>query len=267
MVDEDRVTSRYEPRIVRSVAHAAQLLRHLADGGSPATLSNLSRKIGLSKPAVYNLMSSLIAEGLVSRDEVGGYRLGWTTFELATRVEAAQRIARAGREPMRRLATSVAGAILLSVPDRDHVLYVDRRQADPNFQTIAAVGRRSPLHATASGKALLAYASDRQLATVLSGPLPASTTTTIVDPASLAREIHRVREHGYAMCWGEREPMLSSVAVPVLGPAGQTLAALAVATSTERLRKGSPGRLVDRLRGAADELSRAIIAPEAFAIR
>jgi DNA-binding IclR family transcriptional regulator len=168
---------------------------------------------------------------------------------------------------MSRLAANYPGAVLLSVPDRHHVLYLDRRQKDPGFRTLAAIGRRSPLHATASGKALLAYATASEQEAVLSGPLPASTTTTIVDRHSLAREIRRVREQGFAMCWGEHEPTLSSVAVPAIGPAGRPFASFAVVTSTERLRKSSPSRAVDQLRRAADELSRAVAGDRAFATR
>lgn len=251
-VDLPSPTSNYEPRTVRSVSHAIQLMRFLADAPGTLTLSFLARKVGLSKPAVYNLLNSLVAEDLVRRDPAGGYRLAWGTYELGSTVAEAQEIARAARNSMQRLAASVPGAALLSVADRDRVLYVDREQDDPAFFTVAGVGHRSPLHATASGKVLLAFLERRDRDRILSMPLAASTTTTVTDRAALEVELIGIRDKGYASCWGEHEPRLSSLAVPVFDKSKRLRASIAVALSTERLRRGSPAAMVDRLRDAAE---------------
>ena len=58
--------SKYAPRTVRSVSHAVELMRMLAAAQGAMTLTLLSRKIGLSKPAVYKLMNSMLAEGVVT---------------------------------------------------------------------------------------------------------------------------------------------------------------------------------------------------------
>jgi len=250
-IDEDPA-SRYEPRTVRSVSHAVELLRLLARAQAPLTLSVLSRRIGLSKPAVYNLMNSLVFEGLAQRDPTGGYRLGWTAYELAGRVAEARELAEAARFALMELAGEVPGAALLSVIDHDGVLYVDREQEDPAFVTLATIGHRSPLHATASGKALLAGLPDREVRRVLSGPLSPSTTATITEPRALAADLQRVRAEGYAVCWGEHEPALASLAVPVVGKGGRAGAALAVAVDASMLRRISPARIVARLQKAAD---------------
>ncbi|MFC9918146.1 IclR family transcriptional regulator [Agromyces binzhouensis] len=251
-------SGKYEPRTVRSVSHAVELMRILARSNSTVTLSVLSRKIGLSKPAVYKLMNSLLAEGLVQRDPTGGYRLGWTAYELAGQIPEARDLARAARFEMMDLAGTVPGAALLSVADNDGVLYVDREQEDPGFITLATIGHRSPLHATASGKVLLAGLSDREIARLLSGPLPPSTTTTLTEPRALATELTKVRVEGFAACWGEHEPTLSSLAVPVRDESGSVRAALAVAISSDLLRRSSPARIVARLQKASQVIARSL---------
>ena len=243
--------SKYEPRTVRSVSHAVELMRVLARSSGSVTLSALSRKIGLSKPAVYNLMNSLVAEGMVQRDVTGAYLLGWTAYELAGQIPEARQLADAARFAMMDLAEALPGAALLSVADHDGVLYVDREQDDPGFTTLATIGHRSPLHATASGKVLLAGLPDREVSRILARPLSASTTTTLTEPRALAAELTRVRQDGYAACWGEHEPPLSSLAVPVHDKSGAVRAALAVAIPYEVLRKSSPSRIVSRLQKAS----------------
>jgi DNA-binding IclR family transcriptional regulator len=250
MITADPV-SKYAPRTVRSVSHAVELMRFLATSLGPLTLSQLSRKIGLSKPAVYKLMNSLLEEHMVHRDLDGGYRLGWATYELSVQVSEARELATAARFAMMDLADTVPGAALLSVENRDRVLYIDREQEDPAFVTTATIGHRSPLHATASGKVLFAGLADRDIARLLAQPLAASTTTTVTEPRTLAVELSRVRNNGYAACWGEHEPRLSSLAVPVKDRNGRVHAALAVAVSSDALRRSSPSRIVTRLQRAA----------------
>jgi DNA-binding IclR family transcriptional regulator len=207
--------------------------------------------VELSKPAVYKLMNSLIAGGMAIRESTGGYRLGWGTYELSSTVAEAHQLATAARFMLMDLADIVPGAALLSVANQDRVLYVDREQGNPTFQTTATIGHRAPLHATASGKVLLAGYADRELAAALTHPLAASTTTTITQPSQLWAELRKVRQDGFASCWGEHEPSLASLAVPVFSPSGGLVAALAVAIPTSVLRKSSPARFVTRLQQAS----------------
>lgn len=249
-------THRYAPRTVRSVAHAAALLHEVASAAVPPTLTALARRIGLSKPATYNLMNTLIAEHLVAKDASGRYTIAWSMYELGSAVRPAQTIRDAARPALFRLAAQTRGIALLSVLDRDTVLYIDREESDREFDMVAGVGRRSPLHATASGKVLLAHMAPSGIGRYLRTPLERTTTTTITDPRKLGRELVRTRQEGFGVCWGEQEPLLSSVAVrvPFTNPGLQ--ASLAVAFTTKRLSSLSPSRLAQRLRDAAQSVAR-----------
>jgi DNA-binding IclR family transcriptional regulator len=104
----------------------------------------------------------------------------------------------------------------------------------------ANAGRRGPLHATASGKVLLAHAPASELLDrLLAAPLPPLTTTTITSPAVLRRELAEVRAQGYATCWQEREVGLCSAAVPLRDYTGTVVGSLAVAGPATRLTAGT----------------------------
>jgi Transcriptional regulator len=240
---------------VQSVTHASALLHAIASARTPPNLSTLARRLELSKPATYNLLNTLIAERLVRKDASGRYRLDWGMYELAASVGTAQAIRRASRPSLHRLAEETGGATLLSILENDSVLYLDRGQVEHSFSMIANTGRRSPLHTNASGKVLLASMSPGGIRSYLQRPLKARTTATITEPARLILELDKVKAEGYGTCWGEQEPRLSSVAVPIFIPDRRVCASLALAVPTERFRRLSPSQLAEKLRHAAGDIS------------
>lgn len=248
-------TTRYAPRTVRSVAHAAALLHEIAAAPTPPTLSTLARRVGLSKPATYNLVNTLVAERLAVKDAAGRYSIGWSMYELGAAVRPAQAIRDAARAALFRLAAQTKGIALLSVLDNDSVLYIDREESEHAFDMVANTGRRSPLHATASGKVLLANMAAPGIGRYLSRPLKPTTNATITDPHRLGQEISRTKKEGFGVCWGEQEPLLSSVAVRVPLRDTTLQASLAVALTTQRLSTMSPARLAQRLRDAANRVA------------
>ncbi|WP_308467084.1 IclR family transcriptional regulator [Rathayibacter soli] len=236
-----------EPRVVRSLVHASGLLKALHKSGRPTSLSDLARKIQLSKPATYVLLQTLEAEGLIVKDEAARYTLGWGLYELGSAVIRPVDFARAARMQLDHLAQRTGEIVLLGILDRGSVLYLDRGEVDDNFAMIANVGRRSPLHTTASGKVLLAYQDAAYVNAHVRRPLRQATSQTITDPAALVNALHRVRARGYALCRQEQEIGLSSIAVPVFGPAGGVQAALAIATPASKFTFDALPRLLDEL--------------------
>lgn len=246
-------TKNYAPRTVQSVGHAAALLREIAAAAAPPTLSLLARKLGLSKPATYNLVNTLIAERLVDKDADGRYSIAWAMYELGAAVSEAQAIRRAARGALHRLAEQTDASVLLSVLDRQSVLYIDREELSDGLRMTANTGRRSPLHTNASGKVLLANMDAVSVRQYLSCPLKPKTSATITDPRRLMNELVKAKDEGYGVCWGEHEPLLSSVAVPLITRDGVVRGSIAVAVTTARLKRISPSRLMARIRSAADE--------------
>lgn len=250
------IPKKYQPRTVRSVSRAVSVMRVLRASSAPLTLSAITRHIDLSPAAVSNILDTLRAEGLVERDASGCFLLGRGLYEMAAAVPSARELHPMMHPDIHALAKSVPGAVLLSVAHDGGVLYVDRDLGDPEFSTIATVGFRSPMHATASGKVLLAHLDETRMHRELSRPLAAATNATVTEPQVLMQQLCQVREQGFATCWGEHEPSLSSIAVPIIDRFGSVRAALAVAVRTEALDRTPPSRLLQRLRSTAQEAGR-----------
>jgi DNA-binding IclR family transcriptional regulator len=118
------------------------------------------------------------------------------------------------------------------------------------------VGRGTPLHATSSGKVLLAYAPDAVRKVALARDLQRFTSATVVDPDVLQRELDRILERGWGSTVEEFEVGLNAVAAPVRDGDGEVAAAVSVAGPAFRM---PPERFPDIARqvvAGAGELSR-----------
>src|SRR5699024_12566235 len=74
------------------------------------------------------------------------------------------------------------------------------------------VGQRAPLHATSTGKLLLAHASDQTWEQVASEPLTRFTDATCTDIAQLAEELALIRHRGWSSAVGEWEDGINALA-------------------------------------------------------
>lgn len=225
------------PRRVQSVDHAVDVLQTLARLGRPTGVSEIARQTGLSKASAHHLLSTLETRGFVMRQPGSAlYKLGWALYELGSNVIRDVDLSRVARPYLDMLAAQTNESVLLGILDGESVLYLDRGEAPSGLQMRANAGRRGPLHATASGKILLAFSGDPiLLANLLAKPLERLTRATITDPDALRHDLAQARQQGYATCWQEGEVGLSSVAVPLHDYRGAVVASLTVAGPASRL--------------------------------
>lgn len=224
-------------RRVRAVEHAVDVLDSMALTGRAMGVSDIARRTGLSKASVHHILATLESRRFVMREpETNLYRLGWALYELGSSVVRGLDISRIARPFLDRLAEQTGESVLLGILDEDTVLYLDRGEAPNGLRMTANAGRRGPLHATASGKVLLAFADDHELFNrIVDSPLRPLTRTTITDPSALRHEIAQVRQTGYATCWQETEVGLSSLAVAIRDYTGAVAGSIALAGPATRL--------------------------------
>ncbi|HEV3378936.1 MAG TPA: IclR family transcriptional regulator [Thermoleophilaceae bacterium] len=230
---------------VQSVQRAATLLEAIAGAPEPLTAPELAERCGLNRSTAWRILATLEDEGLVDRDPATNrYSIGYALTRLAS--AAGDSLPRRARPHLEELARHAGETVSLAVPRGLQLVYVDQVQA-PHVMAADWLGRAVPLHATSTGKALLAFLPPEELEAALSQPLPSFTESTITDPVRLRAELDRVGKRGYAVSRGELETALWGASAPILERRNRPLAVVSV--------WGAEGRL--RTRSRLDELGRA----------
>ena len=235
---------------VQSVERAAALLRAVAVAtGQDATATALAEAVGLNRTTTWRILTTLEQQHLVARDETAGtYSLGVGLAELAGRAGEAA-LARAARVVLQELAVRTGGTAALAVVSNGVLTYV----LEATASDVVAGGwedREVSMHATSTGKVLLAFSESENIGMLLrqpfGGSLPRHTATTITSFAALEQELALTRERGYAVCRGEFETTAWGVSAPVLDAAGRPLAVVSLWGTPDRMaedRFGLLGRL------------------------
>lgn len=177
------------------------------------SLTEIAEATGLPLSTAHRLVTELTDWGLLFRGAQGRYQLGIRLWELA---QSAWRPLRETARPFIQDLFSLTGETAhLAVRDGNEVLYVDRVYGSKRVPRASRVGGRLPMHATAVGKAILAFEEGWVRSAYLDRQLEQRTAHTHVNPRLLAEELTQIREQGYATTLEEVRLGSCSIAVPV----------------------------------------------------
>jgi len=236
---------------VRAVDRAISILDILAQGGT-RTGAEIARELRVHRSTALRLLGTLERHALVERDQrTARYRLGRRLPQLASVVTGEFDLRFVARPVCERLAAAVGETATLDVLVGDVIVPVEQATASTSVVSVNWLGRRTPVHCTASGKVIAAFGKDAVRERLLTLPLDQVTPNTITDRAKLEAQLEDARKTGVARTHEELEVGLDAIAAPVFGVDGDVVAALDVSGPSHRLRN----RLdLDRLtrEGAAD---------------
>jgi DNA-binding IclR family transcriptional regulator len=218
------------------------------------TLDELAEVSGVSRSTAHRLAHQLSAHGALLQTR-RGWRLGLRLFELGQLVDREQRLRELAVAHMQDLYELTHATIQLAVLDAGEVVYVEILSGHRKVPTPSRRGGRMPVHCTALGKVLLAFAEERGRAALEQlAPLAARTPRTITDIDELMRELHEVRRTGLAYDREEASVGLRCVAAPALTRRGTAQAALSVSLPADDPRPVA--EIAAAVRMAAIALSR-----------
>jgi IclR family acetate operon transcriptional repressor len=239
---------------VRSVERAIGILDLLAQGGW-RTGAELARGLGVHRSTALRLLGTLERHALVERDSrTARYRLGRRLPQLASVVTGEFDLRYLARPICERLAVASGETATFELLIGDDIVPIEQATASNSVVTVSWLGRRYPVHCTASGKAFLAFGPAAVRERLLAEPLARVTPRTVTDPGKLAAQLDQARRSGVARTHEELEMGLDAIAAPVFGPDGEIVAALDVSGPSHRLRARND---LDRLTlESAAELSR-----------
>jgi DNA-binding IclR family transcriptional regulator len=222
----------------RSVVGRITAILSTFHAGERHSVTEIARLTQLPVSTTHRLVAELAAWQLLYRSGDGRYRIGLAVQQLRGEDWAVPSLHERGARVLMDLSAATQRRARLGVLVGDRVSYAEKRP-DAEPVTGFCPGATLPAHATALGKALLAFApmpvapfadSGKGAAARSSAPLPrdlrAYTARTLGDPDRLRRALNVVRLTRLAVCNGELVPGECTVAVPVFASGGGAVAAL-----------------------------------------
>ncbi len=216
---------------LKSVERAMAILRAFSNLGPELSLSELARHVGLAKSVVHRSLSTLVDTGFLVQDATTHrYRIGPESLALGLAALSTEDLPHLAQPYMEDIRSQTRETSTLSLLVGNQRVYASQLESPQDVRMTVEVGtKRWPLYAGSSGRAVLAGFTQEQLdeylASVQLSPL---TQSTIASKSALMDSLSVVRDLGYAVSAGERDPWAASVASPIFGRRGKVLGAISV---------------------------------------
>ncbi|MEV0610670.1 IclR family transcriptional regulator [Polymorphospora rubra] len=233
---------------------ALSLLEALENERGSASLGEVARTAGVTKPTAHRMLALLEERGYVRRLPNREYALGPRLITLGDYARGRNTLVTVAGPVLDRLVRQCGETVHLGVVSGRSLLFVERREpADEAVRLAVLPSSLTSLHASAAGKVLLAFGPDTLLEQVIEKGLSRYTAHTITSSDELRAELRQVCAQGYALNEQERNEGIRAVAVPVLTADGRCAAALSAAGPIRRLTADGLDRARTLLaRGAAE---------------
>jgi DNA-binding IclR family transcriptional regulator len=231
------------------LAKSVRVLDAFTPDDEALTFTELLTRTRLARATLHRIAGDLVAARLLDRGDGGRYRLGRHLFELGLRASFERSLLEVATPYLEDLYERTHETVHLGVRDGREVVYVAKVGGHKQAASPSRLGGRMPLHATAIGKVLLAFAPVDLRHEVLAHELRRCAPRTLTSPGALRRQLHHVVETGVAYEFEESAVGLVCVAAPVLDTDGAPVAAISIAGPVTRFR---PQRHADSVRAAAD---------------
>ncbi len=212
----------------QTVQKALNLLEALVRSDRPRRLTELSRELGLTKPNVYRLLSTLSVLGYVKKDAATTlYSPTLKLWEMGSMLVRNVDLQSVAGPRLRKLGEDTRESVQLAVWDAGYVVYVDKVDSPQPLKAITSIGSRVPATVVSTGKAMLAWMQGDSLDRAMEH-VKRHTPLTLTRRKDIERDLEETRERGYSINRGEFRAGVCGIAAPVRDRAGHVVAAVGV---------------------------------------
>jgi DNA-binding IclR family transcriptional regulator len=215
-----------EGRVIQSIDRAIRVLFAL-QGARRMTLSELAGRLELPPSTVHGIVRTLVAQGMVVQEHgFGRYQLGPAVLRLGNvyldTLELRSKAIPWAEDLARRTGCAVRTGVLLL----DDVVIIHHEPRPDGSRQMPEVGIVIPAHASALGKAILAFDDEAASRILAAAPLRSMTGETITSLIDLKQQLADIGSTGLAR--EQEEAVLGECAIagPVLDVSGAPVGAI-----------------------------------------
>jgi len=252
---------------IQALDRAFLILDVMADAGGEAKLTEIAASAGLNVSTCHHLISTLcnwgyVARGVNSRSYVLGSRILHLSAACLRQVDLPRRAA----SFVDRLNDQTRETVQLAIMQDTNLVHVLRREARHAVRVDGTLGGKSnAAHATATGKAILAWLPPTELDRIVADKgLTAFTPNTITDIEKLREELRLTRRNGFAIDREEFQLGVMCLGAAIRDHAGAVVGSIGVSTPAFRATPEYFDQIKVHLVAAVDELSTELGAPGAI---
>jgi DNA-binding IclR family transcriptional regulator len=217
---------------VSAVRKSLQLLDAFTGDVQEMSIRELARRSGVARSTAHRLASELEEWGALERTPTGGFSLGVKLFELGSQVPTSVSLREATIPYAHHLHGVTRLTVNIAIRDGAEILYLEKITSRTLTVPHSRLGGRLAAHATALGKAILAFSPPDVVDAILATELPALTPKTLTDPDVLRKELAQVRANRLAYDVEESKLGLFCVAAPILDATNRAAGAISVTGAT-----------------------------------
>lgn len=256
------VKTKTDRRAVRPGAPALDkgldILEALASESEPMSQKAIASRVGRSVNEIFRMLGVLEDRGFIVRDKLTGhYRLTLRLFELAQRHPPTRRLQQAALTTMEQLSEKIGHPSHLVIPYGDRLMVIAQAQPQTLLMGLSVkVGAVFPLVPTfASARVIAAFQPPEHRKEVLQRMQAAGGRQS---SRGLEDRLRKIREEGVEHSASDVAPGVTDISAPVLDHFGEAVAALTIPFIAVIESEPFDDNLMEAVRAAAAEISRAI---------
>lgn len=215
---------------VDAVGRALAILKAFGAERTAMTLTEIADATDLYKSTVLRLAASLEADGFLVRGPDRLFRPGPELWRLGTLHQRGLDLGEVIRPALRRLVEATGETASFYVADGDERICLYRVNSPRSVRHHLEEGQRLPIDRGAAGRVLTAYRESS-------------------DPAG-----KKIRDRGFYVSIGERDPEVAAAAVPLIDVHGKLRGALSLSAIRTRFDADARKTAVDALKSEAKAL-------------
>ena len=222
---------------VQSLTRGLLILEQLSEIEGGLTLTDIANRVGLPGSTTHRLLNTMEKMDYVHQaGDLGLWYVGLKAFTVGSAFVAHRDFAIQSHPYLRRLMEQSGETANLSILDGYEVVFIGQVQCREIMRMLVKLGSRHPMHASGSGKAILAALPDDSINDILARHgLPRHTEHTIVTPDGLWNAVKLIRGHGYSYDDEEHALGLRCVAAAVYDEHKEPMGAISLAGPLSRL--------------------------------
>ena len=233
----EQINALTDPSFMTSLARGLAVIKAFSDHRRAMTIAQLSQKTGIPRAAVRRCLYTLKQLGYAD-SEANNFFLKPAILALGYAYLSSTPLTVAAQPYLNELSRRLKESCVLAVLEQNEAMYVARSHTSRVLSLALNTGSRLPAYCTAIGRVLLAGLSATQLDRYFSSVvLTPHTERTVVSEQKLRDILFEVRQRGFAVVEEELELGLRSIAVPVRGASGGTVAALSIGAQVGRISR------------------------------